>query len=52
MHPLGGQVIGRSGKRAERPATHPYDPKNLPATVIHVLFGVTHNRRLTTNSDP
>lgn len=39
-----GQVIGKSDSRAERPATRPYDPKNLLATVMHVLFDVTQLR--------
>ena len=39
-----GQVIGKSDSRAERPVTQPYDPKNLLATVMHVLFDVTQLR--------
>ena len=39
-----GQVIGSSDSRAERPATRPYDPKNLLATVMHVLFDVPQLR--------
>ena len=39
-----GQVIGKSDARAERPATRPYDPKNLLATVMHVLFDVPQLR--------
>jgi uncharacterized protein (DUF1501 family) len=39
-----GQVIGRSDRGAARPATRPYDPKNLLATVMHVLFDVPQLR--------
>jgi hypothetical protein len=32
-----GQVIGQSTPRAERPATTPYTPADLFATIFHVL---------------
>jgi uncharacterized protein (DUF1501 family) len=33
-----GQVIGQSDAHASRPATTPYDPTHLLATIFHVLF--------------
>jgi hypothetical protein len=33
-----GQVIGQSDEQATRPATTPYGPHNLLATVLHTLF--------------
>jgi uncharacterized protein (DUF1501 family) len=33
-----GQVIGQSDAHATRPATEPYDPTHLLATVFHTLF--------------
>jgi hypothetical protein len=39
-----GQVIGRSDGRAERPETRAYDPKNLLATVMHVMFDMPQLR--------
>jgi Protein of unknown function (DUF1501) len=33
-----GQVIGQSDAHATRPATTPYDPTHLLATIFHVLF--------------
>ena len=35
-----GQVIGESNAYAERPATRPYDPSHLHATVMNTLFDV------------
>ena len=35
-----GQVIGQSDNHATKPATTPYSPKNLLATVMHTLFDV------------
>lgn len=33
----GGQVIGASDARAEKPATKPYGPEDLAATIYHLL---------------
>ncbi len=33
-----GQVIGRSDRTGARPASEPYAPENLLATVLHTLF--------------
>jgi hypothetical protein len=46
-----GQVIGASNARAERPATRPYTPENLLATVMHFLFD-TGKLRLRTDLPP
>jgi uncharacterized protein (DUF1501 family) len=35
-----GQVIGQSDPRGGQPATEPYDPTHLLATVMHTLFDV------------
>ena len=35
-----GQVIGRSDRHAVRPATEPYGPEHLLATIMHTLFDV------------
>ncbi|MFN4261330.1 MAG: DUF1501 domain-containing protein [Gemmataceae bacterium] len=35
-----GQVIGQSSPKAEVPATSPYKPENLMATIMHTLFDV------------
>ena len=35
-----GQIVGQSDGHATRPATEPYDPKNLAATILHTLFDV------------
>jgi hypothetical protein len=32
-----GQVVGRSTPRAEQPATTPYSPADMYATIFHVL---------------
>jgi uncharacterized protein (DUF1501 family) len=57
-----GQVIGQSDAHASRPATTPYAPQHLLATVMHSLFDVGQLRlqsnipreivRLTENSAP
>src|SRR5262245_26335264 len=39
-----GQVIGKSDSQGGRPATEPYTPANLLATVLHFLFDVTQLR--------
>jgi len=39
-----GQVIGRSDANGSRPATEPFGPANLLATVIHFLFDVPQLR--------
>ncbi|MBA4065758.1 MAG: DUF1501 domain-containing protein [Isosphaera sp.] len=39
-----GQVVGKSDKQGARPATEPYTPANLVATVLHVLFDVPQLR--------
>ena len=39
-----GQVVGQSDRRAERPATRPYTPQNLFATIMHTLFDVAELR--------
>ena len=33
----GGRVIGASNERAEKPATTPYGPEDLSATIYHAL---------------
>ncbi|MFN9291294.1 MAG: DUF1501 domain-containing protein, partial [Planctomyces sp.] len=33
----GGNVVGASDGRAEKPATEPYGPEDLAATIYHVL---------------
>ena len=33
-----GQVIGKSDRTGSRPATEPYGPENLLATVLHSMF--------------
>jgi hypothetical protein len=35
-----GQVIGQSDRQGGQPASDPYDPSNLMATVLHTLFDV------------
>ncbi len=35
-----GQVIGRSNRRVEEPATEPVTPHHLMATVLHTLFDI------------
>lgn len=35
-----GQVVGQSDRDASRPATEPYNPQNLLATIMHTLFDV------------
>ncbi len=35
-----GQVIGRSDRNATQPATRPYSPQDLLATIVHTLFDV------------
>jgi uncharacterized protein (DUF1501 family) len=35
-----GQVIGQSDRTASRPATEPYTPANLMATLFHTVFDV------------
>ena len=35
-----GQVIGSSDKYAMRPATRPYRPENMLATIMHTLFDI------------
>jgi hypothetical protein len=39
-----GQVIGQSDDKATRPATTPYNPHNLFATMMHTLFNVSELR--------
>lgn len=39
-----GQVVGQSDRRAERPATKPYTPEHLFATIMHTLFDVSELR--------
>jgi uncharacterized protein (DUF1501 family) len=39
-----GQVIGRSDSQGGRPATEPYTPTNLLATILHFLFDVPQLR--------
>jgi uncharacterized protein (DUF1501 family) len=39
-----GQVIGKSDGQGARPATEPYTPANLLATVLHFLFDVPQLR--------
>jgi len=38
----GGQVVGKSDERAERPAENPYGPEDLAAT-IHRQLGIDPN---------
>jgi len=33
----GGQVVGKSDARAEKPADNPYGPEDLSATIFHLL---------------
>lgn len=33
-----GQVIGKSDRTGSRPATEPYGPENLLATILHTMF--------------
>jgi hypothetical protein len=35
-----GQVIGQSDRQASEPATSPFGPENLFATILHVLFDI------------
>ncbi|MBM80365.1 MAG: hypothetical protein CMJ78_07200 [Planctomycetaceae bacterium] len=35
-----GQVIGQSDRQVSRPASRPYNPSNLFATIMHTLFDV------------
>jgi uncharacterized protein (DUF1501 family) len=35
-----GQVVGRSDRQGGQPATTPYDPSHLLATILHVLLDV------------
>ena len=35
-----GQVIGRSTRRVDEPATDPISPQNMMATILHTLFDV------------
>ena len=39
-----GQVIGESDALAAHPATRPYGPENLAATILHFLFDLGHLR--------
>jgi uncharacterized protein (DUF1501 family) len=39
-----GQVIGKSDAQGGRPATEPYTPANLVATILHFLFDVPQLR--------
>jgi uncharacterized protein (DUF1501 family) len=39
-----GQVIGASDRNGLRPASEPYDPRHLLATVLHTLFDVGEAR--------
>ncbi|MFT5499553.1 MAG: hypothetical protein ACI9TH_004969, partial [Kiritimatiellia bacterium] len=39
-----GQVIGQSDRTGSRPATEPYGPENLLATVLHTMFDATQLR--------
>jgi uncharacterized protein (DUF1501 family) len=39
-----GQVVGRSDAQGGRPATEPYAPVNLLATIVHFLFDVPQLR--------
>jgi uncharacterized protein (DUF1501 family) len=43
----GGRVIGKSDARAERPATDPYGPEDLAATIYH-LMGIDPNEEFHT----
>ncbi len=40
----GGQVIGQSTRDGAEPATEPFGPKNLIATILHNLFDVAQLR--------
>ena len=42
-----GQVIGRSDRNASRPASRPYRPENLLATVMHAVLDVGQIRAST-----
>ena len=39
-----GQVIGKSDRTGSRPASEPYGPENLLATVLHTLFDANQLR--------
>ena len=39
-----GQTIGRSDLTGNRPASEPYTPENLLATVLHTLFDASELR--------
>ena len=39
-----GQGIGRSDRIGGRPASEPFGPKNLLATVLHTLFDASETR--------
>ena len=39
-----GQVIGRSDRTGSRPASEPYGPENLLATVLHTMFDAAQLR--------
>ena len=39
-----GQVIGRSDKTGHRPASTPYTPENLLATILHTMFDAAELR--------
>jgi uncharacterized protein (DUF1501 family) len=39
-----GQVIGQSDKNASAPMSEPLTPKNLLATIMHLLFDLTELR--------
>ena len=39
-----GQVIGESDAIASKPATRPYGPENLTATILHHLFDLSQLR--------
>lgn len=41
-----GQVVGESDNQAAKPATRPYNPKNLMATIMHTLFDPAEVRLL------
>ncbi|MFN4260865.1 MAG: DUF1501 domain-containing protein [Gemmataceae bacterium] len=43
----GGRAIGKSNERAERPATNPYGPEDLSATLFH-LMGIDPNEEFHT----
>ena len=35
-----GQIVGRSDAHATRPATTPYGPEHMLATIMHTLFDI------------